>query len=120
MFLPPKTKALMVGDMNMDELKAVRRDKFKKLVADHGGQDAVASRLGVSQAYVSKLITGNSPFSEKSARRIEVSFSKPNGWLDEQAKGEALAELYALIEELAEGDDEEVKRIIAVIRALRQ
>lgn len=72
---------------NEDPLAAVyaaRLTHLRKIAENEGGQDALARRLGVSQACISQLI-GKNPkrnISERMARKIEARLALPIGSLD--------------------------------------
>lgn len=59
---------------NSDRLKAFFKDKGLT-------QEQVASMLGVSQAYVNSLLTGNKAFGKKQAKRFEELFGISQTWL---------------------------------------
>lgn len=44
-------------------------------------QEELASKLGVSQAYISSLLSGNKPFGKKQAHRFEEMFGLSETWL---------------------------------------
>lgn len=61
-----------------------RQLNLRTLVAQWGGGEALAKKLGYSNgSYVSHMATGHRPITEKSARRIETTLGLPLGWMDQ-------------------------------------
>lgn len=61
-----------------------RRQNLRVLTDKHGGATAVAKRMGWSgPSYVSQLIKGNRPITEKGAEKIESEFGLAQGWMDQ-------------------------------------
>lgn len=61
----------------------VRRANLKKVVRELGGHAAVAKRLKLAgSSWVSQLIQGIRPFTEKTARKFEKGLGLKNGSLD--------------------------------------
>lgn len=61
----------------------VRRDSLKALTEREGGTSGLAKRMGwKGPSYVSQLINGHRPISEKTARGIEKKFRLQEGWMD--------------------------------------
>lgn len=70
----------------MSDDRMIRIDNFNQLKKLSGWTDKHIGELmkpQVSGAYVGKLLGGKTPFTEKTARRIEEAFGKPYKWLDE-------------------------------------
>jgi len=65
-------------------LAANRRANLKAIIAQKGGNQKVGDVVGWTAGFVSHLRTGCSPFTDRSARRIEGAFELPNLWMDEQ------------------------------------
>lgn len=61
----------------------VRKENLRILLAQWGGPTNLAKKLQYSgPSYVSQLLSGNRPFTEKTARAIEAHLDLPANWLD--------------------------------------
>lgn len=69
--------------IHMDEHQ-IRRSNFRRLIANSGGNRAVAKRCQRSEGYISGLANGTADrgFSEKNARYIEEKMGLTRGTLD--------------------------------------
>jgi hypothetical protein len=66
----------------MKDLTRVRRDALKRLIDEHG-VSSLAKRLKLSgPSYLSQLVSGKAPFTEKAARKLETGLGIPLGALD--------------------------------------
>lgn len=62
-----------------------RQRNLKAIIAQWGGGEALAKRLGYSNAsYLSHMVRGHRPISEKTARKIESVLGLGVGWLDRE------------------------------------
>jgi transcriptional regulator with XRE-family HTH domain len=93
-----------------------RRMRLELLIDEYDGQENLAAALDVTQSYISQLRRGYRPINEKTARKWEVLLKKPNGWMD-AGDSVAFAECNALLQEIAERDPKEIRRIVQMIRA---
>ena len=60
-----------------------RIENLKVLLVQWGGPTVLARKLQYSgPSYLSQLLSGNRPFTEKTARTIEAALDLPNLWLD--------------------------------------
>ena len=65
-----------------------RIENLKLLLVQWGGPTVLAKKLHYSgPSYLSQLLSGNRPFTEKTARTIEVSLDLPALWLDRPHNG---------------------------------
>lgn len=61
----------------------VRKENLRILLAQWGGLTNLARKLHYSgPSYISQLLSGNRPFTEKTARAIEARLDLPASWLD--------------------------------------
>lgn len=72
----------------MKPIRDVRRERLALLVAHHGGQSAIATRLGKdkNQVYQWLLTADNKAsrnISDTTARAIEAAFELGSGWMDQ-------------------------------------
>jgi phage repressor protein C with HTH and peptisase S24 domain len=70
----------------MATIKDIRRRNLLSLLDEHASQAAIARVLEVEPAYVSALLTGppkGRDIGDKTARKIEARFEKPEGWMDQ-------------------------------------
>lgn len=80
----------------MKPIRDIRRERLAELVAEIGGQSAVAEKLHKDKNQVYQwLQPSESPasrnISDRSARAIELAFGRPRGWMDSDAAGPAMA-----------------------------
>lgn len=59
-----------------------RRERLKELIDFYGTQDVVADMLDTSSGYLSQILRGRRPFSEKTARKFEDKIGYPENWFD--------------------------------------
>lgn len=65
------------------DLSRTRIENLKVLLVQWGGPTVLARKLQYSgPSYLSQLLSGNRPFTEKTARMIEASLDLPSLWLD--------------------------------------
>ena len=69
------------------EIQQVRIRVLQDWVAEIGNQEAAAPILGVSPGYVSQLMNGYRPITEKTARKFEERLKKPIGSMDMLMEG---------------------------------
>lgn len=76
--------------MGVHESNGVRRTNLRRVVEELGGHSAVAKRLKLSgSSWVSQLIQGIRPFTEKTARKFEKQLGLKPGYLDQAVDGSA-------------------------------
>ncbi len=66
------------------DVRGIRRNNLARLIAEAGGQKALAARAGVSAAYLSQVLSERvrRNVGHNLARRLEEGMSKPYGWMD--------------------------------------
>jgi DNA-binding transcriptional regulator YdaS (Cro superfamily) len=65
------------------DIHEIRKKNFKALVAQWEGPTNLAKKLGYTgPSYVSQMVSGNRPITEKTARQIEAKLDLAIGWLD--------------------------------------
>ena len=68
----------------MDDLLTVRTANLIDLVAQYGGTSAISKKLKLTApSYISQLVHGKRPVTEKAARKIESALKLPRLWLDQ-------------------------------------
>lgn len=66
------------------EITEVRRASLRVLIAQWGGPTSLAKKLKLSgPSYLSQLVSGERPITEKTARKIEGGLDLSDGWMDE-------------------------------------
>jgi plasmid maintenance system antidote protein VapI len=61
-----------------------RRKNLRLLAAQWGGPTGLAKKLHLAgPSYISQLVNGNRPFTEKTARKFESELELPAGWMDQ-------------------------------------
>jgi hypothetical protein len=75
----------------MKPIAQVRRERLRELVTEAGSQVAVALRIGKDKNQIYQWLlepseTGARNIGSRSARLLEDSFAKPNGWMDSDAE----------------------------------
>lgn len=60
----------------------LRLTKLTGLIDKYGGQSKLADKVDVSAGFISQIVTGRRPFTEKSARKFEKQLELPLGWFD--------------------------------------
>lgn len=83
----------------------IRIENLKLLLVQWGGPTVLAKKLHYSgPSYLSQLLSGNRPFTEKTARTIEATLDLPALWLDRKHSTttdidpELLASVVALVQ----------------------
>lgn len=72
-------------------IQDVRRAKMRRVVDELGGPTGVAKRLKLSgPSWLSQLISGHRPFTEKTARKFERTLGLSSGFLDTEAAQQSL------------------------------
>lgn len=74
----------------MQKIDEIRRANLLTLIGEAGSAAALASRIGVSPAYISQLKTRSAhsgsgkarSVGDDTARKLEQAFGKPQGWMD--------------------------------------
>jgi hypothetical protein len=64
------------------DIRDVRHQRLRGLLAEYGAQQALAERMAVGPAYVNQLYVGKRKIGERTARKIEWSLGLPEGYLD--------------------------------------
>lgn len=60
----------------------VRRANLKALIAQWGGPTSLAKKLGFSgPSYLSQMVSGLRPITEKCAHKTEAALELPHGWM---------------------------------------
>lgn len=69
--------------MHLD-IREIRHQNLTRLVAEAGGQKALAERCGLSAAYICQMLSEkvNRHVGHNAARRLEKGMGKPYGWMD--------------------------------------
>lgn len=112
-------------------LQDVRRRNLRALIKQWGGPSTLAKKLQHSgPSYLSQLVSGNRPVTEKTARAIEAALDLPTGWLDEEPEtrtnsqfrvdtellGRVMATVNELLEELsASVNAEKMAEIVSLV-----
>lgn len=70
--------------VNLDDpAQQVRRERLHDLIKTRGGPAALALKLQLSgPSYLSQLLSGTRPFTEKTARQYETKLGMKPGWFD--------------------------------------
>jgi hypothetical protein len=64
------------------KIEAIRRDNMLLLLQGFFRQERIfAEKIGIEPSYLSR-IKGDQPIGDGIARRIEIEFGKPSGWMD--------------------------------------
>lgn len=78
------------------DVQEIRRKNLRALLTQWGGPTALAKRLKHSgPSYLSQLVSGVRPITEKNARKIEERTGLSKGWLDRE-DGTAHASVVAI------------------------
>lgn len=65
------------------DLMELRVKNLRELTLQWGGPSSIAKKLKISgPSYISQLISGHRPLTEKSVRRFEKELGLPVGWFD--------------------------------------
>lgn len=107
--------------VNIRPMKSViykrRQLQLDRLIEEYDGQEPLAHACQVSPGYISQLLNGYRPISEKTARKIEAATGKPDGWMDDPETSGVIREINEILSEVALKDDAEAQRLLAMIRA---
>jgi len=69
----------------MSDITAVRKEALRALISQWDTAVALSKALGHSNSsYITHLLAGRKPFTEKAARTIEKKLSLPHLWMDQQ------------------------------------
>jgi hypothetical protein len=91
------------------DIHDVRKKNLKALVAQWDGPTNLAKQLGYTgPSYVSQMVSGNRPITEKTARQIEAKLDLATGWLDAAHPGVPAARAAVL-------DTADLARIISLL-----
>lgn len=67
------------------DMQEVRRAALKVLIAQWNGPTSLAKKLGLSgPSYLSQLLSGARPVTEKCARKFEAQLDLSQGWMDQE------------------------------------
>lgn len=71
------------------DIKAIRNANLRLLVDEAGSIAAVAAKAGTDDAYLSQLLNSwqDRAMGSKVARKLEVGFGRPSGWMDVDHSG---------------------------------
>lgn len=87
----------------------VRRANLRLLIAQWGGPSTLAKKLRLSgPSYLSQLVGGHRPVTEKTARQFESALDLPLGWLDDERHSNGKP---------ARVDDDLVTRVVMLVGA---
>jgi DNA-binding transcriptional regulator YdaS (Cro superfamily) len=102
------------GKLNVADIHEVRRRNLKALVAQWDGPTNLAKQIGYTgPSYVSQMVSGNRPITEKTARHIESKLELAPSWLDTVHPGAVSARPAAL-------DATSLARIISLLTTALQ
>lgn len=89
------------------DIMEIRRRNLRTLIAQWGSPTALAKKLKLSgPSYLSQMVGGHRPLTEKTARKLEQQLGLKVGWLDEtQAAGDRAASV----------DDTLIARVVMVV-----
>lgn len=94
------------------DIMAIRRANLRLLIAQWGGPSTLAKKLDLSgPSYLSQLIVGHRPITEKTARKYEADLGLPARWLDEERHTNGKP---------AKVDDQLVTRVVMLVGAVLQ
>jgi hypothetical protein len=72
------------------DIQEVRRVNLKLLIAQWGGPTSLAKKLGFAgPSYLSQLISGLRPITEKCTHKTEMALELTPGWMDEEHEDNA-------------------------------
>lgn len=92
------------------DIQETRRKNLAVLTEQWGGPSGLAKKLKLSgPSYISQILGGHRPITEKTARKYEAELELPPGWLDEERSGRPKP---------APVDDKLFRRVIAVTDAM--
>lgn len=82
--LPPGAAQATLGIMTMDDIYAMRLERFRNIMNDRfgGKQAAIAHAVGKPANYVSRVLSGAKKLGEEMAREFEVCLGLPAYWFD--------------------------------------
>ncbi len=83
----------------------MRQQNLRKLLIEYETQEVLADKIGVSPGYVSQLLNGTRPITEKTARKFEKRLNLPEFWFDRLDGSGPLV----TIEQKVEGSTMEIK-----------
>ena len=66
----------------LDELKEIRRENLGFFCDEKNKRAALAASMDCHPSYITNLINGIKPITEKGARKLEKAMHRPFGWLD--------------------------------------
>jgi hypothetical protein len=70
--------------MTRKDAVTTRKENLRILIAEWQGPANLAKKLGLSgSSYLSQIMGGHRPFSEKTARMFEAKLNLDRGWLDQ-------------------------------------
>ncbi|MFM7737795.1 MAG: helix-turn-helix domain-containing protein, partial [Planctomycetota bacterium] len=69
----------------MQDILTRRVQNLRVLVGRHGGASSLAKKVQLSgPSYISQILSGVRPLTEKTARKFEAQLGLPMGWLDDE------------------------------------
>lgn len=99
----------------------VRRANLKRVVQELGGHAAVAKRLKLAgSSWVSQLIQGIRPFTEKTARKFEKGLGLKSGYLDLPGSLDGLPRDAGLVNRDVPGISEAIECVNSLLSARKQ
>lgn len=77
------TTTIHIRHETVTDVHDLRRKNLKALVQQWEGPTNLAKKLGYAgPSYVSQMVSGNRPITEKTARHMEAKAGLPAGWFD--------------------------------------
>lgn len=76
--------------MSVKTVIAIRKANLRLLLQQWEGPSTLAKKLGYAgPSYLSQIVGGHRPITEKTARDIEAKLDLPAGWMDRDKSGES-------------------------------
>lgn len=92
------------------DMQEIRRKNLAVVSEQWGGPSGLAKKLELSgPSYISQMLGGHRPITEKTARKYEAELDLPPGWLDEERSGRP---------QPAPVDDRLFRKVVALVDAM--
>lgn len=102
--------------MDQKSIRSIRRANMKILVARQPNQSAAAELLETTPPYISVLLNGRGPIGTHFARRVELKFGMPVGWMDVDHSGPTLTRVMVLDDtDLMLGETGSIERDLSAV-----
>lgn len=108
----------MSGDVN--DIYVVRAERLREVIADYQSAKEFALQYDLNPSFISQLLNGIRPFTEKSARKIEQAAGLEKGSLDRNPLASVIAEISEDMQGLTNNELEIVKGLIQTLRGQRR